>query len=252
MAALSRARLVTFDVTGTLIGLRDSPGVAYKKVADKHCGDLSLDPAALTRSFSKYFKELTSTHPNFGLNNADMDGWSEWWSRLIFKTFRDSCPDIEEAALLDISAELIRFFGTHECWTAYPAAIQIVEMLKVKGIATGVITNSDPRTATILRDLGFPEFDFVLSAYDAKVAKPHRGIFDIALKRAGLGDGGSHHHHHAIHVGNDKRLDFGAANEAGWTGVLVNNNDHPIDCETELRFRNLEQILDVIRRHRIE
>lgn len=166
---LSRYKLISFDVTGTLIRLRHSPGTIYAKVAREE-GYGELDAAVLDIGFKNNFKSLSKQLPNYG-QKQEMN-WRTWWSMLVIKTFKDSTNDIVESKLPVLADKLINLYETGECWTASDDALQFVHYVKDKGLRTGIITNSDPRTNIILRNLNFPEFDFVLSAFDAGTTKP--------------------------------------------------------------------------------
>lgn len=239
---LSRFKLISFDVTGTLLKLRYSPGVVYKKVACNEFG-YSMDDNQLDVRFRANFKSLIKEHPNFGLGR--LPHWSDWWSMLVHRTFQDVSDAVIDPVHLQIIAnKLIQLYETEECWTPTDNAIEFVNAMKDSGKLIGVITNSDPRTEIILKNLRFPTFDFVISGYDAKLVKPDPRIFQLALKMARQ----DVEPQEAMHIGNDLQLDYRAANDSNWTGVLIDENLPKGDEPNDNQFKSLGSFLDHLSR----
>lgn len=233
---LSRFKLITFDVTGTLLKLKYSPGVVYERVARQEYGYSGLETKQLDERFRVNFKTLAKEYPNFGEGRLH---WSEWWSMLVHRTFKDVSESvIDPKHLKSISDKLIHLYETEECWTPTENAIEFVEAIKDSGRTIGVITNSDPRTETILRNMKFPAFDFVISAYEAKIIKPDPRIFQLALDRTAQDERASE----AMHIGNDTELDYKAAINANWTGILIDSN-LPKDEPYVNKFKSLGKFL---------
>lgn len=233
---LSQCKLVAFDVTGTLLKLRYSPGLIYERVARQEFG-YRLKVASLDQGFRKNFKILSKEIPNYG------DNWRDWWSLLVQRTLKDAdvSTRIEEQHLPILSEKLIAMYETKECWESTEGAIEFVRHFKQLGLRTGIITNSDPRIKLILRDLDFPTFDFVLSSFDAGCMKPDPKIFQMALDICGApGICASQ----AMYVGNDLKLDYEAAYKSNWTGILINDKllaDG--DLPEDLKFKSISSCL---------
>lgn len=94
MQSLMRSRLITFDVTGTL--LKTNLEKDYVKVAERF-GVVGLDKAKLSQSFKKSFKRLEKEHPIYGKTTGL--GWEPWWRILVQDVFRDQLPDIKTDTL---------------------------------------------------------------------------------------------------------------------------------------------------------
>ena len=93
----------------------------------------------------------------------------------------------------------------------------VMARLKDKGIGLGVISNG-PNDMQLrkLKAVGlYDEFDVVVTAERAGVAKPNVAIFEFALAEAGKQAGD------CWCVGDNLQNDVLAANEAGLTGVLL-------------------------------
>lgn len=71
---LSTIRLVTFDVTGTLLKLRTAPGQQYGEIGAMY--GVVADNNILSRNFKEQWKRMNKEHPNFGLESGL--GWQNW------------------------------------------------------------------------------------------------------------------------------------------------------------------------------
>lgn len=237
---LSPFKLISFDVTGTLLTLRHSPGTIYERVAREKFGYTELDVNVLDKGFRRHFKALAKEYPNFG--KAQAVHWKTWWSKLVQRTLKDATDKpIDPAHLKAISEDLIERFETAECWKTTKETLDFVRHIKDMDMHSCIITNSDPRTERLLRNLGFPEFDFVLSAYEVGVMKPDPRIFQMALTRCDLRP------REAMHIGNDAELDYAAANRCSWTGVLINSDLVEEDAES-YKFKQLSTFLEHLER----
>lgn len=79
-----RPKLVTFDVTGTLLMTKVKEH--YCDIGAKH--DILINnPDLLSISFKKHFKRLSIEHPVFGKNTGL--GWKNWWRCLVHDVFND-------------------------------------------------------------------------------------------------------------------------------------------------------------------
>src|SRR5581483_10848354 len=106
-AMSSQLRLVTFDVTNTLLHIKHSIGVQYSLVAElygiKMCENEKAT-RALSSSFKKVFGDMRREHPNFGLTSGMSS--QRWWSLVVANTFRHSnclIDSVSDAQLEQIS-----------------------------------------------------------------------------------------------------------------------------------------------------
>lgn len=77
--SLSRFRLITFDVTDTLLQFRTSPGKQYGEIGAMF--GVLLDSNKLAANFKTNWQKMNRAHPNFGLKTKI--GWENWWKMLI-------------------------------------------------------------------------------------------------------------------------------------------------------------------------
>ena len=107
----------------------------------------------------------------------------------------------------------------------YPDAIATVEALSAAGYRLGVVTNRLLRPAILRRELqdqGFPEvFDVIVSSGDVGYRKPHRLVFESALRQLGVQAA------EALVVGDSYENDVAGAAQLGMIAVLKLNERAP-------------------------
>ncbi|XP_063215836.1 rhythmically expressed gene 2 protein-like [Bacillus rossius redtenbacheri] len=235
-------RLVTFDVTGTLLKFRMSPGEKYAEVAASF--GLKVEPRILTANFKTHFRDMCVEHPNFGLLTGI--GWKKWWTDVVFKTFDfgSGCAthEVEENILRSIAETLIDDYKKSECWVVTNGSVSLLSNLKDLGICLGVVSNFDGRLKKVLESTGLRKyFDFVLASYEVGFEKPDARIFNNALccTQKVLQP------NQALHVGNDPFLDYKGARNAGWNAVLISNDTHifnTYDIDKQFVFPSLNKL----------
>jgi REG-2-like HAD superfamily hydrolase len=235
---LQRFKLITFDVTDTLLRFKKPPGLHYAEAAAKfNCN--SIDQQKIDQQFGIEFKKMTKQYPNFG-HGTELDWW-RWWQLVVEKTFVNSGHKYPKSTCSAIAAHLIDQFKTSECWTKEPRADELITSLKSVGKKVGVISNFDPRLSEILKNMELPEFDFVLTSYAIGRAKPDRGIFQHALDHctsATVLPG------EALHIGNTPKLDYHGAVQAGWCSLLVGSKQAAHDVKTEHKAESLSGLMN--------
>ncbi|KAJ3287312.1 Haloacid dehalogenase-like hydrolase domain-containing protein 3 [Borealophlyctis nickersoniae] len=111
---------------------------------------------------------------------------------------RDLAPVI--APLFDT---LFNNFSRHDYFMVFEDVRPTLDILKtIPALKLAVISNSDYRTVKVLEALDLAGyFDFILTSYDAGFEKPDPGIFDEAIRKAGVRS------EDALHVGDhEERL----------------------------------------------
>lgn len=210
-------KLITFDVTDTLISLKAPVGHYYAKIGGIH--GIHASPEKLSENFKTVFKKLCVAYPNYGEGNI---GWQKWWKKLVFSTFQNSITSQSlSTSTMDIITErMIEDFKTDKCWRLVDGAENLLEKLMSKNVTLGVISNSDPRLVDILNSLKINAyFRFILTSYDSKCEKPSYKIFQNAENlMQGVNKS------EILHVGDNPILDFMGARNAGWKALLITKN----------------------------
>ncbi|KZC12112.1 PREDICTED: rhythmically expressed gene 2 protein-like [Dufourea novaeangliae] len=240
MIELVRPRLVTFDVTGTLLMTKLEEH--YVQIGTQH--GLSVDPCKLARSFKNNFHRLSIEHPVYGKHTGI--GWENWWRRIVHNVFKDQHNCIPQATLDKVANSLIKCYSTSMCWQKYPGTIELLEYLQKKGLILGVISNFDERLEAILLDTRIRfYFSFVLTSYDFGVEKPDPTIFDEAIKLTKERHSINVTPQEAIHIGDSISNDYIGAKNSNWNAILVKRDN---DAATKQKIpkedavKNLEEL----------
>lgn len=208
---MNSIKLVTFDATNTILRFKMPPWQYYSVVA-RHYG-YKVSEEILKDRMNDSFKLLNTKHPNFGRDDLN---WEKWWRKLVELTFKDQLPS--NAKIDEIATKLINEFRTPKCWIIADGSCQLLQFLRTKDAAVGVISNFDPRLKDILKNLDLiNSFDFILTSYDIGFSKPDQRIFSSAIKACGKLVEPSQ----CLHIGDDVEKDYRAAKAAGWHALLI-------------------------------
>lgn len=211
-------KLVTFDVTNTLLKFKEPPWQAYGELARKY-GFTGENEALSTRFLDKY-KHMLIEHPNFG-KNSNLS-WEDWWREIVRYTFKDQIPVSSNVDI--IATQLINKYRYKDSWTCVEGGVKLLDMLRERRITIGVISNFDPRLHEILHSIKLEKyFNFVLTSYEVGYCKPDKRIFEFAIKKCGH----DVEPNMCLHIGDDIVKDFQGAKSAGWHAMLVTNEEGP-------------------------
>ncbi|XP_077300250.1 rhythmically expressed gene 2 protein-like [Arctopsyche grandis] len=212
--SMKTIKLVTFDVTRTLLQFRIPPGSRYAEIATSY--GISVDSTRVSKKFKSSYQQTSQVYPNFGKNTV---GWEQWWTLVIKKTFEDDVND--KRALDSLATNLIQLYRTGNEWILCEGCEGVLNILKRTGIKIGVISNFDQRLGDILKNACIDRyFDFIVGSYDADCMKPDSKIFQQALTASKLSGIVSKE---CLHIGDDIKNDYVGATSAGWNAILVSN-----------------------------
>lgn len=226
---MSKYKLLTFDVTNTLLKFRMSAGEAYARTAKVY--GVHVEPAQLNEAFKKHWKLLRKLHPNFGAYEGLTS--QQWWQEMVKRTFHDSgCLNASEKQIELITSHLFNDYCTTACWAVYPGIQEILQKFHKLNIKMGVISNFDERLENLLVTMKLRDyFCFVLPSYIIKYEKPSNKIFEIALNHVkSLNVKGKD----AVHVGDNFQLDYLAAKNAGWNAIWFVQEKNDLEYLTEV------------------
>lgn len=236
MIKLVRPRLITFDVTGTLLMTKLEEH--YVEIGSQY--GLSVDPQKLARSFKNSLHKLSIEHPIYGKHTGI--GWENWWRQIVHNVFKDQHNYVSDATLDKVANSLIRCYGTSMCWHKYPGTIELLEYLRKKSLILGVISNFDERLEAILEDTRIRVyFSFVLTSYDFGAEKPDISIFDEALRLTKERHSIDLAPQQAIHIGDSVSNDYIGAKNANWNAILIQHDNKEREKKVPAKdvFRNL-------------
>ncbi|MEW8547218.1 MAG: HAD-IA family hydrolase [Candidatus Thiodiazotropha sp.] len=207
---MSPIRLITFDMTNTMIRVLGSVGQNYANVAAQY--GKTVDPTKIDSAFKRQFKLQMAKYPNFGVKSGLTP--FKWWTSLVIECFKDAGYD--DPSLTQIANHSYVHFATAKGWEVIPGTASVLDHLKDKGLKLGVVSNFDNRLEKILHELSLAHyFDFIVDSATFGEAKPSREIFDHALK-AGKTEASD-----ALHIGDNSTNDYHGAINAGMKALLL-------------------------------
>ena len=233
-------RLVTFDVTDTLLRLTRSVGEQYAAAAAKVLNStgqgVSPSPDLLNRNFRLIFRKLDHVFPAYGRNSGMTQ--RDWWFRVARETFVASgfSDDKSTRKIFEI---LYDDYSKGSQWEIIEGARDALDYLKKAKISRGIISNFDDRLEALLQAKNLDShFDFVVATFNTGLAKPSREIF-----RMGLGD---KEPHEVLHVGDSVEKDYAPARDLGMHAIVVSpdeKNEALRSVPREHVVRNLRDIV---------
>lgn len=238
-----RPRLVTFDVTGTLLMTKLEEH--YVEIGSRH--GLVIEPRKLARSFKNNFTQLSREHPIYGKHTGL--GWKNWWKTIVYNVFRDQYDSVSKDTLNKVADSLISCYGTSKCWYKYPGTIDLLKFLRERNVILGVISNFDQRLESILKDTEIHQyFTFVLTSYDFGMEKPNLPIFEEALRLVKYIEKHEILPQEAIHIGDRIDNDYFGAKNAGWNALLIKHDNEVVD-ESKVSKEDIFTSLNELQRH---
>ncbi|XP_017058933.1 rhythmically expressed gene 2 protein [Drosophila ficusphila] len=226
MRSLSRFRLITFDVTNTLLQFRSSPGKQYGEIGALF--GARCDNNELAKNFKANWYKMNRDYPNFGRDTNPQMEWQQWWRKLIAGTFSDSGAAIPDEKLHNFSNHLIELYKTSICWQPCNGSVELLQQLrknlKPDKCKLGVIANFDPRLPALLQNTKLEQYlDFAVNSYEVKAEKPDPEIFHKAMEKSGLEN---LRPEECLHIGDGPTTDYLAAKELGWHSALVHEKSY--------------------------
>jgi putative hydrolase of the HAD superfamily len=204
-------RAVSFDVTGTLLGL-PRLGEVYAEVFGRH--GIVADPTALARMVVEVWQEL-SIRTQLGEDrfNAHPEGARGFWRELVERVaLRLDLPPPTPF----LAAELFDRFARADAWEVFPDARDTLVALRESGLRLAALSNFDGRLPRLLDDLGLRELlDAVVYSEEVGVEKPHPAIFEELLERLALPAAA------VLHVGDSRRDDVEGARAVGMPALWL-------------------------------
>ena len=142
-----------------------------------------------------------------------VDGEAGFWRRFVGTVYARVGGGAMPGPLL---GELIAHFGAERHWAVYPETHAVLAALRAAGLRLVIVSNWDSTLPSLLERLGIAAAvdDVVVSAL-VGVSKPARGIFDEAVRRAGVA------HAEVLHVGDSLTDDYHGARDAGLSSLLL-------------------------------
>lgn len=218
LVKMSHLRLLTFDVTNTILKVKISPSHHYAKAA-MACGLNDVKESQLEKVYRSVWHEKKRLHPNYGAALGMTT--REWWFDFVRRVFASAGYGLDATTIRNVTTLLWDEFERGLTWEVLPNSHDVLSRLKILGIRLGVVSNFDERLAKTLAMHGLDGyFDFLVTSVAAGAEKPDPAIYRYALSLCGgtkPGDAG--------HVGDDVANDYLPARSVGMTAFLLNRNN---------------------------
>mmetsp|Transcript_87062 Transcript_87062/g.251462 ORF Transcript_87062/g.251462 Transcript_87062/m.251462 type:complete len:311 (-) Transcript_87062:1018-1950(-) len=245
-----RVRMITMDVTGTMVSFRGSLEEHYVGAAGK-CGVHHVDASKINEAFRRAYKETSDEYPCFG---GDEITAKQWWKECVLRSFRYAgCDDLDELTEDMIFQRIYSTFGSNATYEIFPDARPFLDWANRRGLVCGVLSNADERYGdSILPMLGLTHDDLKFQVYskDVKMEKPDARVFMKAMASGTpfLSSADKIDPAHILHIGNDFNKDFEGARQCGMHAVLLDRYDET-ELAAEWRRRGapvFQDLLDVV------
>lgn len=230
-------RLVLFDAMHTLLTTAVPVGERYAAVFAPHLGH--LDPAAVDSAFKHAIERVKQQQPL--LRKQDT---KRWWQIVIRDTALDAGADPSRVhnSLPQIHTDLMAAYNDSETsYKLYDDVIPTLQKLTAMNIRSGVVTNTDSRIRSALKDLAILRFlDPVVVSQEEGVEKPNSEIWRRAAERAGVPLA------NIVHVGDHPQRDFEGAKAAGLHALLLQRDAGAVNGAAG-EISNLEAVAGWVR-----
>jgi putative hydrolase of the HAD superfamily len=204
-------KAVFLDAGDTL--LRADPPVeeVYREAFGRH--GVSASPEDVHGAVHATWRDVDAARERGEERWGGVGGEAGFWRRFVGAVFGRVGGGAMPEPLL---ASLVAHFGAEDHWAVYPETLPVLAALRAAGLRLVVVSNWDSTLPSLLTRLGLAAaVDDVVVSSLVGVSKPARGIFDEAVRRAGVA------HAEVLHVGDSLTDDYHGARDAGLASLLL-------------------------------
>ena len=244
-----RIRMITFDVTGTIVSFRGTLEEHYLGAATK-LGVKDVDSSQFGSAFGRAYRETSKLYPCFG---GDAMSAKEWWRICVLKSFRYAGATMDDETSEMVFQRIYSTFGSINAYEVFPDALPFLKWARRNGLVCGVLSNADERYGdSILPMLGLThdELQFQCFSKDLRIEKPDGRAFLAAMNQGEplLSSSEQLDPANVFHIGNDFQKDFQGARRAGMHAALLDRYKET-ELANEWRRRGapvFRDLLDVV------
>ena len=217
-----RIRMITMDVTGTIVTFKGTLEEHYLGAAEK-CGVHNVDASKFSDAFDKAYRQTSTQYPCFG--GEEMTA-RDWWRECVSKSFQLAGYDLDEVTLDKLFDRIYSTFGSNAAYEIFPDALPFLWWAKRRGLTCGVLSNADERYGdSILPMLGLThdELQFQCFSKVLNMEKPDPRVFMATMKHGESFLPGVEpcDPSEVLHIGNDFLKDFEGARRVGMHAALL-------------------------------
>lgn len=227
-------RAVLFDAGFTL--LRPDPDVETAYADHAIALGCSVDRASLgARLAAVWAQGRFHADDHATSDRAEREAWHRL-TRRVAEPFPELLDAHEEWL-----ASLFTHFDDPASWRVMDGAAQVLDELRVRGVACAVVSNWHTALHRILATHGLDtRMEHVLTSAEVGRRKPHPRIFEAALERLGLQPGS------AAHVGDSLTEDVEAARAVGLRAVHFVRETPAAETNGFTTISRLPELLDIL------
>lgn len=232
-------RLVTFDALHTLVTPRLPIYVQYSQIFAPYLG--VLEPGLLKQSFKVALTQVQKKNPAYQGDS----GAEGWWSEVIKRTAigAGANPQAVDSSLPQIVPSLMERFSSRQGYKLFHDSLPVLRRLQQMNIRTALISNTDTRMLSVLKDLEIaPYLDSVILSEAVGIEKPDAKIFQLALASSIKSELVPMEMQDGVHIGDELESDYRGARAAGMHALLLRRAGPEGDGERKEEGENLEGV----------
>jgi putative hydrolase of the HAD superfamily len=235
-------KLITFDVTNTLIKVNGSPAYQYAAMA-KQCG-VAVEEARIQEAYKSEWASFRRRYPAYGAPQGMT--CTAWWHQFVYNVFNAAGFRGSQHQLREVAFRLHSEFPKRaDLWRVLPGATETLERLvRTTGAQIAVLSNFDDRLDDVLGMLALRHyFSVVVTSFEAGCEKPDPAVFQTILDRCGV------EAEDAVHIGDNVEEDYNGALNAGMSAVLFDPDHKHLPFSPQPRgysIDNLIQLFDTV------
>lgn len=157
--------------------------------------------------------------------------------------------ELVDKHLSTIVPTLMNQFSSRAAYKFFDDALPTITRLHEKGLHIAVISNSDSRIRSVLKDLELPAYvqPIVLSD-EERIEKPSQEIFLRAIQRVSSLINSSIQPQECLHVGDELPSDYHGAMNAGMQAVLLRRVEEEYDStpDEERGVRTVKTLSEIL------
>ncbi len=214
-------KVLSFDITGTLLRFRLPIGEIYHQAAVKV---LQNPPSAheLNTAFRSAFKDALKKYPCYGFHANISE--RQWWFYLVSDCLQRTGKEYSSHTTEEFFRRVYQAFGHQDSFHIFDDTIPTLKLLNSRGYHVGVLTNSPKRTIEDTLPLLHLDshFDWFVSSLDIGYDKPDKRIFDHTYEKRKK-KLPTLRRDEILHSGDNYEADFLGARNAGFRCLLLGN-----------------------------
>jgi putative hydrolase of the HAD superfamily len=229
-------KAVFFDFYNTLVGY-DPPREILQANMLKEMG-MEVSPESLVRPILAADDFLYQEHARYPLSKRSKEETMSLYIQYHGIILKEAGLEASQEFIADI---LNKWMHSDFKVVLYDDVAPVLTDLKERGLILGLISNVDRDITLLYQELGLPTWlQLMVTSQDAGFSKPHPGIFQAALKQAGVKPS------EAIYVGDQYQFDVVGANGAGMLGILLDRSGYAEEATDSPRIRSLTQLAEYL------